>query len=70
MLSPFSRVRLFATLRTVACQAPLSPGFPNLEYWSGWPFPSTGDLPKQGIEPGSPELQANSLPSESPGKPT
>ena len=35
----------------------------------GWPFPSPGDLPDPGIEPGSPELQADSLPAELPGKP-
>ena len=39
------------------------------EYWSGLPFPSPGDLPDPGIEPRSPELQANSLPYEPPGKP-
>ena len=39
------------------------------EYWNGWSFPSPGDLPNPGIEPGSPALQADSLPSESPGKP-
>ena len=39
------------------------------EYWSGVPFPSPGDLPDPGIEPGSPSLQADSLPSEPPGKP-
>ena len=53
---------------TVACQAPLSMGFCRQEYWSGLPFPSPGDLPNLGIEPGSPALQADSLPSESPGK--
>ena len=37
-------------------------------YWSGLPFPSPGDLPDPGIEPGSPTLQADSLPSEPPGK--
>ena len=37
-------------------------------YWSGLPFPSLGDLLKPGIEPRSPTLQANSLPSEPPGK--
>ena len=41
-------------------------GFPRQEYWSGLPFPSPGDLPDPGIEPGSPELQAGSLPSEPP----
>ena len=39
-------------------------GFLRLEYWSGKPFPSLGDLPDPGIEPGSPALQADSLPSE------
>ena len=38
------------------------------EYWSGLPFPSPGHLPNLGIEPGSPALQADSSPSESPGK--
>ena len=47
-------------------QAPLSMGFPNLEYWSGQPFPSSGDLPNLGIEPRSTALQADSL---LPGKP-
>ena len=37
----------------VACQAPLSMGFPRQEYWSVWPFPSPGDLPDPGIEPES-----------------
>ena len=39
------------------------------EYWSGLPFPSPGDLPDPGINPGSPALQADALPSEPPGKP-
>ena len=38
------------------------------EYWSGLLFPSPGDLPDPGIELGSPLLQADSLPSEPPGK--
>ena len=63
-----SRVRLFATPWTVAYQAPLSLGFFRQEYWSGLPFPSPGDLPNPGIEPGSPVLQADALPSEPPGK--
>ena len=41
---------------TVACQAPLSMGFPRQEYWSGLPFPSQGDLPNSGIELTSPAL--------------
>ena len=49
---------------TVACQAPLSMEFSRQEYWSGLPFPSPGDLPDPGIDPGSPALQADSLPSE------
>jgi len=38
------------------------------EYWSGWPFPSPGDLPNPGIKPRSPALPADSLPLEPPGK--
>ena len=38
--------------------------FSRPEYWSELPFPSPGDLPNPGIEPGSPELQADSLPTE------
>ena len=44
-------------------------GFSRQEYWSGLPFPSPGDFPDPGIEPGSPALQADSLLSEPPGKP-
>jgi len=44
-------------------------GFSRQEYWSGLPFPSPGDLPDPGIKSGSPALQADSLPSEPPGKP-
>ena len=54
-----SRVRLFATLWTVAHQAPPSMGFFRREYWSGLPFPSPGYLPNIGIEPRSPTLQAD-----------
>ena len=49
---------------TIAHQAPLSVGFPRQEYWRGLPFPSPGDLPNRGIEPGYPTLQADSLSSE------
>ena len=63
-----SRVRLFATPWTVAYQASLSMGFSRQEYWSGLPFPSPGDLPDPGTEPGSPALEADALPSEPPGK--
>ena len=54
---------------TVALQAPLFMEFSRQEYWSGLPFPSPGDLPDPGIESMSPVLQADSLPSEPPGKP-
>ena len=64
-----SRVQLFATPWTVAYQAPLVMGFSRQEYWSELPFLSPGDLPKPGIEPGSPALQTDALPSEPPGKP-
>ena len=50
-------------------QAPLSIEFSRQEYWSGWPFPSPGDLPDPGIEPRSPALQADFLLPEPPGKP-
>ena len=63
-----NRVRLFATPWTVAYQAPLSMGFSRQECWSGLPFPSPGDLSDPGIEPGSSALQADTLPSELPGK--
>ena len=62
-------VQLFGTPWTVACQAPLSMGFSRQEYWSGSPIPSPGGLPNPGIKPGSPALQADSLPSEPLGKP-
>ena len=64
-----SRVRLFATLWTVAYQASLSMGFSRQENWNGLPFPSPGDLPDPGIKPRPPALQADALPSEPPGKP-
>ena len=59
-----SRVRLFAIPWTVVYQASLSMWFYRQEYWSGLPFPSPGDLPDPGIEPRSPALQADTLPSE------
>ena len=64
-----SRVQLFGTPWTVAHQAPPTMEFSRQEYWSGLSFPSPGDLPDPGIEPGSPALQADALPSEPPGKP-
>ena len=53
---------------TVAYQAPPSMEFSRQEYWSGLPFPSAGDLPDPGIKPGSPILQADTLPSEPRGR--
>ena len=65
-----SRIQLFAALRPVALQAPLSMEFSRQEYWSGLPcFPSK-DLSDPGIAPGSPALQADSLLFEPSGKPT
>ena len=53
LLSRLSRVRLCATLWTVACQAPLSAGFSKQEYWSRLACPPPGDLPYPGIKPSS-----------------
>ena len=57
---------------TVACQAPLSVGFPRQEYWSGLPFLPPGDLPDPGTEPRSlesPALAGGFFTTEPPGKP-
>ena len=59
-----TRVRLFATPWTVAYQAPPSMGFSRKECWSGLPLPSPGDPPDPGMEPKSPTLQTDALPSE------
>ena len=56
-----SCVWLFATPWTAAHQAPLFMGFSRQEYWSGFPFPSPGDLPNSGIEPESPTSQADAF---------
>ena len=53
---------------TIAHQAPLSMEISRQGYWSGLPFPSPRDLPDPGIKPGSPTWQADSLPSDPPGK--
>ena len=58
----------FVTPWTVACQAPLSMEFSRKVYWSGLLFPTPGDLPELRIEPRSPALWADSLPSGPPGK--
>ena len=68
-VSSLSHVRLFVIPWTVAYKAPLSMEFSRQEYWSELPLPSSGDLPNSGIEPGYPSLQADTLPSEPPGKP-
>ena len=65
----FSSVQCFATLWTVAHQAPPSMGFSRQEYWSGLPCPPPGDLCHLGIKPESPALQADPLLPEPPGKP-
>ena len=59
----------FVTPWTVACQAPLSMGFPRQEYWSGLPLSSPGDLPNPGIKPASPALAGEFFTAEPPGKP-
>ena len=49
-----THMQFFGTPWTIAHQAPLSMGFSRQEYWSGWPFPSPGDVPRQGTKPTSP----------------
>ena len=66
--SVLNRICLLVTLLDLAHQAPLSMGLFRQEYWSGLLFPSPGDIPDPGIKPRSPTLQADSLPSEPPGK--
>ena len=68
VLSRLSQVRPFVILWTIANQVPLSIEFSRQGYWSGLPFPSLGNLPNPGVKPRSPVLQADSLPSEPPGK--
>ena len=65
----WSRVQLFSTPWTITYQALLSMGSSRQEYWSGLPFPSPGDILDPSSKPGSPTLQADTLPSEPPGKP-
>ena len=59
----------FETLWIVACQAPLSMGFPRQEYWNGLPFSSPGDLCNLEIKPTSPALAGGFFTTEPPGKP-
>ena len=54
---------------TIALQLSLSIEFSRQEYWSGLPHAPAGDLSDPRTEPGSPALQADSLPSDPPGKP-
>ena len=69
VVQSLSRIRLFVTPWTVACQAPLSMGFSRQKYWNGFPFHPPEDLSDPRIKPRSPVLQADSSPSELPGKP-
>ena len=67
-----SHVQLFVTPWAIARQAPLSMGFSRQECWSGFPFPSPGDLPNPGIEPtflASPALAGRFFATMPPGKP-
>ena len=57
------------SLQPHGAKAPLSMGFSRQECWNGLPFPSPGDPPDAGIEPGSPALQADSLMTKLEGKP-
>ena len=61
LLSPSVMSNTFVAPWAVACQAPLSMGFPRKEYWSGLLSPSPGDCPSKGTEPMSPALQVDSL---------
>ena len=65
----FSCVRPFETPRTIAHQAPLSMGILQARTLEWVAYPFSRELPNPGIEPGSPALQADSLPAELPGKP-
>ena len=72
VLRCFSHIGFFVIPWTVACQAPLSMGFPRSEYWSGSPFPPPGDLPNPGFElltPVAPALAGRFFTTELPGKP-
>ena len=69
MCQSLSQVRLFVTPWTVAHQAYLSTEFASQAYRSGLPFPTPADVLNPRIEPGSPTLWTDSLPSKLPGKP-
>ena len=68
LLSHFSRVQLFVTLRTTTHQDPLTLGFSRQEYWSGLPCPPLGHIPDPGIEPASPVLVGRFFTTAQPGK--
>ena len=68
MLNCFSHVHPFVTLWTVTHHVPVFLGFSRQEYWIGLPCHAPADLPNSWIKPGSPALQADSLPSEPQGK--
>ena len=68
VLVPQSCPTLCNPMGCVACQAPLSMGFPRQEYWRAESFHSPGNLPYPGIKTGSPALQADFLPSEPSGQ--
>ena len=70
VVQALSRVWLFVTPWTVACQAPLSMVFARQEYWSGLPFPTPGDLPDPGVELESPALAGWFFTAEPPRKPS
>ena len=67
--SVLSCARLFATLWTVACQAPLSWDFPGKNPGLGCHFLLQGNLPSPGVKPASPALLMDSVPTEPSGKP-
>ena len=69
MFIRFSRVRLFGTPWTAACQVSLSLRFSQQEYWCGFLCPPSGDLPDPGIKPTSLVLQNYSLPQSLWGSP-
>ena len=69
MHQSLNHVQLFVTPCIVACPVPLSMELSRQEYWSGQPFPFPRNLPNPGIEPRSPALHVDSLPSEPPEKP-
>ena len=68
LLSHLVTTNSLATPWTVAHQTPLSTGFPRQEYWSGWSFPSPGDLPDPGMKPTPPALAGRLFAPEPPGK--